>query len=63
MEHLDTIFTVGTAAISAAVLVLAVLAPLTKSDKDDKILAALRWVERAIAGLLPKKVKDAPVQP
>lgn len=39
-------------AIAGCVGVLAVIAPLTKTDKDNKVLDALRWLE----GLLAKVV-------
>lgn len=43
---------VATIFVTACVAALALIAPLTKTDKDDRVLSALRWLE----GLLGKVV-------
>jgi len=64
MDNLSLIVSIATAAVTAAVILLNVLAPITKTDKDDKILAFLRWVQEALtkiilptAGIKKTKVK------
>lgn len=52
MENLSLIVSIATAAITAAVVLLNVLAPITKTDKDDKILAFLRWVQEALTKII-----------
>lgn len=47
-----TIFQIASAVVAGLIVSLAVIAPLTKSDKDDKALAALRWVEEKLMSLL-----------
>lgn len=43
---------VGMAILTAAIIVLAAIAPLTASDKDNKVLAFLRRVEAFILKML-----------
>ena len=43
--------------IAGLVVFLHGIAPLTKSDKDDKLLNALRWVEDKLMMLLPSSPK------
>jgi hypothetical protein len=56
-------------ALTGIIAGLALIAPLTSSDKDDKALAALRWVEAKLIALLsvllPGKTveKKAPTPP
>ena len=46
-----TILLVITSIISGASVALHAIAPLTKSTKDDRVLAALKWIEGALAKL------------
>lgn len=55
---LQLIALIATSTVTAAVVLLNVIAPLTDTDKDDKILAALRWLEELLARVVvPKKLK------
>lgn len=55
---LQLIALIATSAVTAAVVLLNVIAPLTDTDRDDKILAALRWLEELLAKVVvPKKLK------
>lgn len=55
---LQLIALIATSTVTAAVVLLNVIAPLTDTDKDDKILAALRWLEELLAKVVvPKKLK------
>lgn len=55
---LQLIALIATSTVTAAVVLLNVIAPLTDTDKDDKILAALRWLEGLLAKVVvPKKLK------
>lgn len=58
MPDIQLIALIATSAVTAAVILLNVIAPLTDTDKDDKILAALRWLEELLAKVVvPKKLK------
>jgi hypothetical protein len=50
LEYLPTVLVVASAVIAGASVALAAIAPLTKTVKDDRVLAALKWV----AGVLEK---------
>lgn len=52
MPDLSLIVSVATAAVTAAVVLLAVISPITKTDRDDKFLAFLRWIEQALAKIV-----------
>ena len=39
-----TVVTLATAVVTAASVLLKVVAPLTANKKDDKVLAALNWI-------------------
>jgi hypothetical protein len=46
--------------VLAAIAALAVIAPLTKTNKDNLVLAGLRWFERVVLGvLLPGRAAPA----
>jgi len=54
--------------VSALIAALAVIAPITSSDLDNKALAALRWFEDVVVSVLVKLIpaaaaKGAPVDP
>lgn len=51
-EILSLLATIVPPVVTALILVLAVIAPLTKSEYDNKALAALRWFEAAILKVL-----------
>lgn len=53
---MDTLLTVAQATlavIGGAVVALNVIAPMTKTDKDDTVLSWLQWVELQLRKLLP----------
>jgi hypothetical protein len=53
---MDTLITVAQAAlaiIAGAVVALHVIAPMTKTSKDDTVLTWLQWVELQLRKLLP----------
>lgn len=52
MPDLSQIVSILTAAVTSAVILLAVISPLTKTEKDDAILKFLRWVEAALAKII-----------
>lgn len=59
-ETLKTALTLVGALTGAAIAFLAVLAPLTKSNIDNKLLDALRFVEDKLLGLvLPGVLKSS----
>lgn len=57
---MDTLILIGkvtAAAIAGAIVMLNIIAPLTKTDVDNKVLDALRWVEdKLLAVVLPQHV-------
>lgn len=61
MELLISILTTYVApAVAILIAALAILAPLTRSELDNKVLAALRWFESTILKvLLPGRVVTA----
>lgn len=52
MPDISTVLAIVGAALTSVIGLLAVIAPLTKSDKDDRLLRALRWVENALLKIL-----------
>lgn len=55
MDTVLSIVNIVLLVLGAGVAALAVIAPATKSETDNKILAALRWVDeklRAVLGLV-----------
>ncbi len=51
------ILTYASFAISGIVVFLHGVAPLTATDKDDKVLNALRWVQEKLAFVLPASMR------
>lgn len=51
-EILSTLTAVVPVVVTSAIAVLAVIAPLTNSDIDNKVLDGLRWLEARILGVL-----------
>jgi len=45
--------------VSALIAALAVIAPITSSDLDNKVLAALRWFEDVVVSVLVKLIPAA----
>lgn len=52
--NFEMIFAIIGAVVTGLVTVLAVLAPITKTQVDNKILAALRWIQDHVLELLKK---------
>lgn len=51
------------AVLTAVIGLLAVIAPITKSDYDNKAMDALKWLEDKLVTLvLPSLAKSAPAQ-
>ncbi len=48
MPDIMTILAIVGAALTSVIGLLAVISPLTKTDKDDRLLRALRWVESVL---------------
>lgn len=59
---LETVLTYATLIVAAAIALLNVIAPFTKTDKDNKVLAVLRWIEAVVLkALVPQaRAKQAP---
>lgn len=61
---LDQVLTWVTVGVTAAIALLNVIAPLTKSEWDNKALSALRWVESTVLKILiPQARAKLPAQP
>jgi hypothetical protein len=52
---LDTALLIATSAVTAAAVLLRVIAPLTKSTKDDWVLGKLEWLLAVV--FVPGKYK------
>jgi len=64
MDTLVTIATYASFVIAGLIVILNGIAPLTKSDLDNKILDGLRWFEDTVLKvLLPAQTPKAPVDP
>ena len=53
---MDTVLTVAQivlAVLGGAIVTLHVIAPITKTNKDDAVLTALQWLEAALRRFLP----------
>lgn len=59
-EILEYVTKILPVVITAAITVLAVIAPLTKSSADNKVLDFLRFVEDKILSILFPSLKPAP---
>lgn len=46
------------AIVTGLIVILAAIAPLTKSDADNKVLDVLRWVEDKILSVLFPSLKN-----
>jgi len=57
-EILEYVTKILPVVVTSAIAVLAVIAPLTKSDADNKVLAVLRWIEDTILSLLFPSLKN-----
>lgn len=55
LEYVATILPV---AVTAAIALLAVIAPLTKSTADNKVLDVLRWIEEKLLSVLFPSLKN-----
>jgi hypothetical protein len=54
---LEHILLIGTSAVTASVIVLRVVAPMTNSKKDDWVLSKLEWLLATV--LVPSNYKRA----
>ena len=52
LDKAAEIFMIASMVLTATIAFLAVIAPATKTDKDNKVLNALRWIETNLMGLL-----------
>jgi hypothetical protein len=53
LDTLLQVAVIGQAVIAGAVVALHLIAPLTKTQKDDEALTWLQWVEATLRRILP----------
>lgn len=63
MDTVTSVALVASAILAGLITILAAVAPLTKSDLDNKILAAMRWVRDMIAKLIGAAPGSTPGKP
>lgn len=60
---LESVLTIGGSVIAGAVLALKVIAPRTKTVKDDKVLSFLEKVGKLLGVVQVTKAAPAPARP
>lgn len=60
---LETVLMDASIAVACAVALLNIIAPLTKTDADNKVLALLRWVEDVVLKTLIPQTRLPPPPP
>lgn len=63
MEKFYEIVTYVSLFLTATIAFLAVIAPVTKTDKDNKVLAVLRFIEEKLMGVLLGLLQKGPAKP
>lgn len=60
MDTLITVAQIATAVVAGAVVALHVIAPITKTQRDDEALTWLQWLETQLRKVIP--LPSPPVQ-